>query len=81
MSSNDSTDETVATPAVWERRSKHSRFPFGKLDVGQSIVIRGVDAANLDRVLDAWRKRKNIDMGRVFVHGSEYYECRVFRRS
>ncbi len=70
----------VPLPSHWERSSKHEKFPFGELAVGQSIVIRGVNQDHLDRVIDSWRKRKSIDMGRVRIHGSALDEFRVFRR-
>ena len=70
----------VPLPSHWERSGKHAKFPFGELAVGQSIVIRGVNLEHLDRVIDSWRKRKNIDMGRVPIFGSTDYEFRVFRR-
>ena len=73
-------ESDVPMPTHWERSSKSAKFPFGDLAVGQSIVIRGVNLENLDRVIDSWRKRKNIDLIRFPIFRDVMDEFRVTRR-
>jgi len=70
----------VSAPSIWVRPGKRSKFPFGSLLVGQSIVVRAVNRETLDRAIDSWRKRKNIDLGRIPVVGDFVDEHLVFRR-